>query len=461
MRIRKYDFDYGRRALLQKTAQGICSAGVLTPLWPLLSHANENDITKAYPEELLSIDAYTKGQIKTGDFITADNVDIVKDLLDPVAYKQIKEQGRRIKMRETTTDVTKLFGAAYLEATLSNQGKARFDDNGNIVGPDGGPWIGGNPFPAPKDALEGIANLTLSWGRNDYTLYAIRERDLNPDGSVAYNYDFIWTELAGTNRLDGQVVRNAPNMLRYQTVLFTASRDVAGSSFLNLWSYDQREFPDLYGYLPQFRRVRQFPTNQRFEPLIPGVTWVLSDAWAAGDPMLTWGNYREVGRQPWLGAVSGNWRHDNNREKSVHGGSRDQSFFDCEFEFIPEVLVLDAEPVGYPRAPVGKKRIWIDVRNGMFLSYVRYDRNDQPWVSFEAGFGQQTDGTNSLVEASGKSPVWTWNYVMSHDIQGNRMSLIDHVDKVTGGYQSTWESDPERVFDRFFTQQAITRLGQV
>lgn len=459
MRIRKYDFDYGRRTLLEKSAKGVASAGVLAPLWPLVGNAK--DISGAYPDELLSIEGYTKGKIKTGDMITADNVDVVKDLIDPIAYQQVKTMGRKIKIRPTTMDTSKLFGAAYLEATLRNEGKAKFDEAGNIRAPDGGPWIGGNPFPDPKDALEGIANLTLSWGRNDYTLYAIRERDLNPDGNIAYNYDFIWTELAAANRLDGTVLHNDPDFLRYQTVLFTSTRDVAGSSFLNIWHYDQREFPDLYGYLPQFRRVRQFPTNQRFEPLIPGVTWILSDAWAAGDPMLTWGNYKVVERRPWLGAVSGNWRPDNNREKPVHGGPQGQSFFDTEFEFIPEVLVLDAEPVGYPRAPVGKKRIWIDVRNGMFLSYVRYDRNGKPWVSFEAGFGQQTNGTESIMEASGNSPVWTWNYVMSHDIQGNRMSLIDHVDKVTGGYQSNWDADPEQVFDRFFTQQAITRLGRV
>ena len=34
---------------------------------------------KAYPEELLSIEAFTKGQIKVGDWITAENIDVVVD----------------------------------------------------------------------------------------------------------------------------------------------------------------------------------------------------------------------------------------------------------------------------------------------------------------------------------------------------------------------------------------------
>src|SRR3546814_19241630 len=88
------------------------------------------------------------------------------------------------------------------------------------------------------------------------------------------------------------------DLLRLQSVWFTAPQDTADSSFLSTWYYDQRKFPDLYGYLPAFRRVRQFPTNQRLKPLLPGITLLLSDAWAAGTPMLTWGKYKIVGRTP-------------------------------------------------------------------------------------------------------------------------------------------------------------------
>ena len=131
MRIRKYDFNYSRRAFLDKMATGAMAAGVLSPLWPLIARAG--DITKAYPEELLSIEAYTKGKIKTGDLITADNVEHVKDLLDPVAYVHVSQMGRQIRIVKTTTDATRLFPRKYLEATLRNQGKARLDADGNVV----------------------------------------------------------------------------------------------------------------------------------------------------------------------------------------------------------------------------------------------------------------------------------------------------------------------------------------
>ena len=45
MRIRKYDFNYSRRAFLDKMATGAMAAGVLGPLWPLIARAG--DITKA------------------------------------------------------------------------------------------------------------------------------------------------------------------------------------------------------------------------------------------------------------------------------------------------------------------------------------------------------------------------------------------------------------------------------
>ena len=118
MRIKKYGVDYGRRALLQKAATG-AAAGVLAPLWPLITRSAD-DVSKAYPEDLLHIEAYTKGKVKPGDVITAANVEAVKELLDPIAYQQVKTMGRRINIIESTRDVTKLYPYDYLEATLRN-----------------------------------------------------------------------------------------------------------------------------------------------------------------------------------------------------------------------------------------------------------------------------------------------------------------------------------------------------
>lgn len=463
MHIRKFDFNYGRRQLMKNTALGL-GAGVFMPLDK--AFAADGGIGKAYPDELMSIEMMTKGQIKTGDFITADNVDIVKDMLDPIVYDQIKTDGRRIKIRKTETDFSRMFPYESYTRTLANieSGvKAQFDASGNVVTADGKPWVGGLPFPNPTTGREVQANMAMAWGRGDYNQYAVNDTVFNPDGSKGYSYDLVWAELQVQGRSDGTTFRDMDDLVRLQTVLFTATQDVAGSSFLSVWYYDQNKFPDLYGYLPQFRRVRQFPTNQRFEPLIPGVTWFLSDAWAAGDPMGTWGEYKILERKPMLGAFNSNagisnpnWRHN------THGGARGETYFDVEYELAPEVVVLESKPVGYPRSPVGRRLAYVDVRNSIFCGCVRFDRQDKPWVNFEAGFGLYEDGDNVVMGPDGKHPAWSWTYVLSFDAQSRRMSQISHLLEVAGGYKSLFEKGlDETMYSKFFTQQALQRLGQV
>lgn len=456
MYIRKYDHNYSRRLFLERLSKGVMAAGVLTPLWPLIGRAA--DITAAYPEELLSIDAYTKGKVNVGDYVTADNVEHVKDLLDPIAYNQVSQMGRRILMVETTTDVTKLFPHEYLEATLRNNGKAVLDEVGNVYTADGNPWIGGNPFPEPENGLEAFANLTLSWGRHDASLYAVRDWDIGPNGGQQYQYDFCWAEqntVALTNS-DNPYWEGHEDKLRYQSVWFTHPIDSKGTSFLNTWYYDQRKFPDLYGYLPAFKRVRRFPTNQRFEPLVPGITVFLSDAWAAGDPMLTWGNYKIVGRQPMLGAVSQNWAGDDpNWERKVHGGPKNQTFFEQAMELVPETIIVEAEPTGYPRAPVSKKRVWIDTRNMMYVAYLTYDRRGELWKSFEPSYSQYKKGDQVFMD--GNHPAWSWTHIHSHDIQTNRMSRFVQAKKVRGGFYSGYNQSD--LYNQYMTIQAIRRLG--
>lgn len=456
MHIRKFDFDFSRRHFLEKTAKGILTAGVLTPMWPLVAQAA--DITKAYPDELLSIEGYTKGKIKTGDMITADNVELVKELLDPVAYKQVREMGRRIRVVASTRDVSRMYPAEYLEATLRNKGKARLDADGNVVTADGKRWLGGNPFPEATTAQEAFANLTLSWGRHDNSVYAVRDWEIGPDGDVSYQYDFVWVEenVAARVGAGGPYLAGMEDKLRLQSVFFTAPSDVKGTSYLNTWYYDQRKFPDLVGYLPAFKRVRKFPTNQRFEPLVAGMALYLSDAWAAGDPMLTWGNYKVVGRGPFLGAVSGGWHGDHpNWERPVHGGPKGQTFFDTDMELCPEVLIVEAEPVGYSRAPVSKKRVWIDVRNMMYVGYVTYDRRGDIWKSFEPQYALYEKGNARFMD--GKHTAWSWTAVHCHDIQSNRMTRFVQAKSVAGGMSSGYNQDS--LYERYLTEQAIQRLG--
>ena len=58
-RIKKYTDGYSRRHFMQRTAAGMLGAGVFAPVWSAL--AENGDFSASYPDNLLSIEEYTKG----------------------------------------------------------------------------------------------------------------------------------------------------------------------------------------------------------------------------------------------------------------------------------------------------------------------------------------------------------------------------------------------------------------
>ena len=77
---------------LDQMARGVLATGVLAPLWKTMAGTGEH--SAAYPEELLSLEAYTGGAVSEGDTITAGNVDAVSALLDPIQLVQVSQLGR-------------------------------------------------------------------------------------------------------------------------------------------------------------------------------------------------------------------------------------------------------------------------------------------------------------------------------------------------------------------------------
>ena len=458
MWIKKFPHDFSRRHFLKQLSSGVIATGVLAPLWPTIARCG--DVASAYPDELLSIEAYTKGAISTGDTISADNLEQVRDLLDPIRAEQIQRLGRKLRVIDTTTDIMQLNPWEYIEATLRHQGQATFDKKGNVVTKEGKPWIGGNPFPDSRNAVELFANATLSWGRHDISCYATKEYDLDAKGRVSYKYDSFWAELAPVGRITVEPKPYWPgheDKLRYQSVFFVSPNEVKGTSFLNIWHYDQSKFPDLYGYLTAFKRVRRFPANQRFEPLVPGSTLYLSDAWAAGDPYLTWGNFRVVGQGPMLASVSRSWNADHDNWKhGTHGGPSGEMFWDTDVEMVPEAIVVDAEPVMYPRAPVSKKRVWFDARTLLPISMVTFDRRGKVFRSFDGAYSLYKQGDK--VVKDGQHPYWSWTRLHAHNVQTDRITRLEQVKKIAGGYKTS-TNDPS-VYQRYLTKSALTQRGR-
>lgn len=458
MRVVRYHRDFSRRKFLADAATGCLGLGVLAPLSKVI--AATGDVGRAYPEELLSVENYTRGRIKTGDVIDASNVEHVKDLLEPVRYEQIVTLGRKLRIIRTTTDVMRLSPWDYIEATLRNAGKAAYDARGNVINKaDGQPWIGGNPFPNPRSAVDLVMAQTMNWGRHDASFYAMTISTIERDGSNGFNYSAGWAEMSPVARVTIDPKPYWPehkDKLRYHNIFFLTPATFRGTAFLNVWDYDQSTFPELYGYLPEFRRTRQLPTDQRFEPLIPGASLFLSDAWGAGDPLYTWGNYRIVGRGPFLGGVSGGWNAEHpNWEHKTHGGPKGNMFWDADVELIPEVIIIEAEPTRFPRAPISKRRLWFDARMQLLAGMITYDRNGKPYRSFDGAYGLYESGERKVMD--GKHPYWSWCHVTASDVQTGSVTRLEQVRELEGRIHSN-ANDPA-IYEKYLTQTALAHLG--
>ena len=71
MHLMKYTEGWTRRHFLDQVGKGVFAAGVLSPLIDVIGR--DGTAEAAYPPELLSIEAYTKGKLKPGDILNAEN----------------------------------------------------------------------------------------------------------------------------------------------------------------------------------------------------------------------------------------------------------------------------------------------------------------------------------------------------------------------------------------------------
>jgi len=182
--------------------------------------------------------------------------------------------------------------------------------------------------------------------------------------------------------------------------------------------------------------------------------------------MLTWGNWKIIHRGPYLGAMHHNWLPQNeNWSHPLCGGPKDQTYYYVGRSLIPEVIILEGEPTGYPRAPLSKRRIYCDARNIEYPQAISFDRRGEIWKSFEPGFSQcKTDkdihGVEMQVSAKDGRPDWMWNWVISNDIQSKRVTRFWQGETCKGGWKSQYDrEDPYDFLSQYMTTSAMRRLG--
>ena len=74
--------------------------------------------------------------------------------------------------------------------------------------------------------------------------------------------------------------------------------------------------------------------------------------------------------------------------------------------------------------------------------------NFQIEIAYDNGKSRVMDGDH---------PYWSWTRVHAHDVQTNRVTRLEQVKEVVGGYRS--EANIPDAYDRFLTKGALRRLG--
>ncbi len=324
------------------------------------------------------IEQLTGGKIKTGDTVTAENVDLVKDLLSESMYRNIKDGG--VLKINPTTPTTKLMLPSLLKATIENRGKAKVAPNGTVTTQDGGPWIGGFPVPEPKTAIEVMA--TRQYYQQDQQLDEFDNNWVNPKGDV---YKKIIGQVA-VAYMNGRVcekpvpfVPGSEHELRRELIHDLDPYDVRGLSVLTVIYVDQDKLPDAWGYVPVLRRVQRFSSGQRYDSL-DGSDLRAGDIGAFSDPLGTW-DFTLIGRKPMLSTITVDSPLPKPREDiALIKGKYPR---DATAE-VRDTYVIEAKPKD-PSHIYSRKMLYIDAGTWYAVGDF-YDKQGNLWIGWHTHF---------------------------------------------------------------------------
>jgi len=370
-------YQSSRRKFLQNTGAW-AGAGLLQPVLSLVDAGKS--LAAAYPDELLSIEKFTKGTIKPGAIISKDNAELVKDISPEGLYLEL-QRGAEIKIAEATMAPDGIIAPYWVQATLRNRGKAILDKNGQLWTNGGQPWIGGDPFPEPKSGIEAMWNHKSNLTRYDDVREIASEKNIDTHGDLVREGSAFVVAVQTVGRMveDPKPIIPAYKDEHYRAVLtFLKPFDLYGLASLSTVYYDNTRLPDTDLYIPVLRRTRRVPSTQRFEPASPYSALFVSDLGLHNDPLLTW-SWTLVGRKPMLAPSPSNKGHfasSVDRDAFSFIESNDK-FPRSTWELRPEMLIVDGVPPAI--SPYGKKRMYIDAIYHRAQTADIWDRAGRLW----------------------------------------------------------------------------------
>jgi hypothetical protein len=124
--------------------------------------------------------------------------------------------------------------------------------------------------------------------------------------------------------------------------------------------------------------------------------------------------------------------------------------------------------LGFPRAPLSKRRVYFDARNIEYPQAISYDRRGELWKTFEPGFSQyaiqrqlnpkRSRANKCLPLTDGLSGVGTGLSVTT--CNPNVSLASTKVKKVQGGWSSGYDRESASDFiSNYMTKSAMRRLG--
>jgi Protein of unknown function (DUF1329) len=355
------------------------------------------DWSLAYPEEVMTIESVTHGKVKTGDWITKANVDLLKDHLPVSAYHLVKRDLQNIKTKATSAPHECMSDYNFRD-TEKARGEAVLDTKGNLRTKNGKKWTGGIPFYPPKTGLEAMWDHVIRSKRVDDNLnYNFTITTLRNEITTA---SFAYVALISNVPRESPYTTRHPYYSGYEDELYrilvvsTEPYDFKGLGSLTIQPYDQTKLPQLFAWNQFARRVLQFPTNQRFQLLTPGNPQYISDLTLHNDPLSTW-DWSIAGVTPMLLPVNVGFEQDkvNYSDLAASNKAGDklsfkgavglenvnvQSVMTGLWELRPEVRIIKGVSKD-PDCPYSYKYLYQDNVTQELYCYASFDKHGTLW----------------------------------------------------------------------------------
>ncbi len=332
--------------------------------------------------------------VNAGMVIDQNNVDAVKDYLDPAMYAFIKNGDYQMKVGET---ISFDLHQSFVDATRQHSGNVSLGEkSGEISGS-----VAGRPFPQEPSMDDPRAGEKLAWnykyGYNwgdSASIYPFywKYRDMNNgkvERTVKMNFHFLNYTHRTQQAPFPAITPNPSNLFRGIYVQVLEPFDVKNTQLLIQRFENDLKRDNAYLYLGFQRRVRRLSSGQ------------VTDAFLGSDVMIEdfEGYNGRISDMKWTYKgtrmmLSPMYKHnemdldtethtDDDGYQVIKFGGKGGCFPEITWQ-LRKTYVVESEPVD-PNHPISKRQHFIDAQTFIIPRNITYDRKGDMWKSWTIG----------------------------------------------------------------------------